>query len=65
MLDLPSATLLLTVLCILWFQLAARRILELCDNLGFQLHRLIPGFFEEKTRRLLQTDGLFLRVRAV
>ena len=42
-----------------------RRILELCDNLGFQLHGLIPGFFEEKTGRLLQMDGLFLRVRAV
>jgi FkbM family methyltransferase len=41
-----------------------RRILELCDDLGFQLHGLIPGFFEEKTGRLLQMDGLFLRVGA-
>jgi FkbM family methyltransferase len=39
-----------------------RRILDLCENLGFQLHGLIPGFFEEKTGRLLQMDGLFLRV---
>ena len=38
-----------------------RRMLELCENLGFQLHGLIPGFFEEKTGRLLQMDGLFLR----
>jgi FkbM family methyltransferase len=38
-----------------------RRILELCDGLGFQLHGLIPGFYEEKTGRLLQMDGLFLR----
>ena len=42
-----------------------RRILELCDNLGFQLHGLIPGFFEEKTGRLLQMDGLFLKNGAV
>ncbi len=38
-----------------------RRILELCENLGFQLYGLIPGFFEEKTGRLLQMDGLFLK----
>jgi FkbM family methyltransferase len=38
-----------------------RRILELCESLGFQLHGLIPGFYEEKTGRLLQMDGLFLR----
>lgn len=43
-----------------------RRILELCENLGFQLHGLIPGFFEEKSGKLLQMDGLFLRMpRAV
>ena len=38
-----------------------RRILELCENLGFQLYGLIPGFFDEKTGRLLQMDGLFLK----
>jgi FkbM family methyltransferase len=38
-----------------------RPMLELCENLGFRLHGLIPGFFEEKTGRLLQMDGLFLR----
>ena len=38
-----------------------RRILELCEGLGFRLHGLIPGFYEEKSGRLLQLDGLFLR----
>lgn len=38
-----------------------RRMLELCEGLGFHLHGLIPGFYEEKSGRLLQTDGLFLR----
>jgi FkbM family methyltransferase len=38
-----------------------RRILELCEGLGFQLHGLIPGFYEEKSGKLLQMDGLFLR----
>jgi FkbM family methyltransferase len=38
-----------------------RRILEICENLGFQLHGLIPGFFNEATGRLLQMDGLFLK----
>ncbi len=38
-----------------------RRILELCEGLGFYLHGLIPGFYEEKSGRLLQMDGLFLR----
>jgi len=38
-----------------------RRILELCEGLGFHLHGLIPGFYEETSGRLLQMDGLFLR----
>lgn len=38
-----------------------RRILELCEGLGFQLHGVIPGFYEERSGRLLQMDGLFLR----
>jgi FkbM family methyltransferase len=38
-----------------------RRILELCEGLGFQLHGFIPGFYEETSGRLLQMDGLFLR----
>jgi FkbM family methyltransferase len=42
-----------------------RHMLELCENLGFRLHGLIPGFFEEKTGRLLQMDGLFLKDGAV
>jgi hypothetical protein len=39
-----------------------RRILELCEGLGFQLHGVIPGFHDEKTGRLLQMDGLFIRL---
>jgi FkbM family methyltransferase len=38
-----------------------RRVLELCESLGFELHGLIPGFYESKTNRLLQADGLFLK----
>jgi FkbM family methyltransferase len=38
-----------------------RRILEVCEGLGFQLHGLIPGIYEEKSGRLLQMDGLFVR----
>jgi FkbM family methyltransferase len=38
-----------------------RRMLELCENLGFKLHGVIPGFYEERTGRLLQMDGLFVR----
>jgi FkbM family methyltransferase len=38
-----------------------RRALELCEKLGFELHGLIPGFYDEKSGRLLQMDGLFLR----
>jgi FkbM family methyltransferase len=41
-----------------------RRILELCEALGFQLNGVIPGFCEQKTGRLLQMDGLFLRIDA-
>jgi FkbM family methyltransferase len=38
-----------------------RRMLELCESLGFRLHGLIPGFYDPKTGQLLQMDGLFLR----
>lgn len=38
-----------------------RRSLELSEALGFQLHGLIPGFYDNETGRLLQMDGLFLR----
>ena len=38
-----------------------RRMLEMCEGLGFQLHGVIPGIYEEKSGRLLQMDGLFLR----
>jgi FkbM family methyltransferase len=39
-----------------------RRMLELCEGLGFRLHGLIPGFYELKSGRLLQMDGLFRRL---
>jgi hypothetical protein len=38
-----------------------RHILEICERLDFQLHGLIPGFYDEKSGGLLQMDGLFLR----
>jgi FkbM family methyltransferase len=38
-----------------------RHILELCERLDFQLHGLIPGFYDENSGGLLQMDGLFLR----
>ena len=38
-----------------------RRMLNLCEGLGFKLYGLIPGFCEAKTGRVLQMDGLFLR----
>jgi FkbM family methyltransferase len=38
-----------------------RRMLEICDDLGFQLHGLIPGIYDEKSGQLLQMDGLFVR----
>jgi FkbM family methyltransferase len=38
-----------------------RRMLELCDQFGFNLYGLIPGFYEKHSGRLLQLDGLFLR----
>jgi FkbM family methyltransferase len=41
-----------------------RRMLELCESLGFQLHGLIPGFYAEKSGQLLQMDGLFLKMGA-
>jgi FkbM family methyltransferase len=41
-----------------------RRMLELCEQVGFELYGLMPGFYEAKTGRLLQVDGLFLRTTA-
>jgi FkbM family methyltransferase len=38
-----------------------KRMLDVSAGLGFGLYGLIPGFFEERTGRLLQMDGLFLR----
>jgi len=42
-----------------------RRMLELCESLGFRLHGLIPGFYHSKTGQLLQMDGLFLKLDAI
>jgi FkbM family methyltransferase len=38
-----------------------RRMLDLCESLGFELHGVIPGFYDMKTARLLQMDGLFIK----
>jgi FkbM family methyltransferase len=38
-----------------------RRMLELSQDLGFELHGLIPGFCDKLSGKLLQVDGLFLR----
>jgi FkbM family methyltransferase len=42
-----------------------RRILDLSEMLGFQLHGLLPGFHDQKSGALLQIDGLFLRTDAL
>jgi FkbM family methyltransferase len=39
-----------------------RRMLEVCETAGFTLQGLIPGFHDAKSGRLLQVDGLFLRL---
>jgi FkbM family methyltransferase len=38
-----------------------RHMLDLCQDLGFELHGLIPGFCDRSSGKLLQADGLFLR----
>jgi hypothetical protein len=38
-----------------------RHLLDVCAGLGFELHGLIPGFFDASRGRLLQVDGLFSR----
>jgi FkbM family methyltransferase len=38
-----------------------RHMLELTERNGFELYGLMPGFYEERSGRLLQADGLFLR----
>jgi hypothetical protein len=38
-----------------------RRMLELCEQFGFYLYGMMPGFYDEQSGRLLQVDGLFLR----
>ena len=41
-----------------------RRMLEICEAAGFELHGLVPGFHDPASGRLLQMDGLFLRSAA-
>jgi FkbM family methyltransferase len=41
-----------------------RRMLEVCETAGFELHGLVPGFHDAASGRLLQMDGLFLRSQA-
>jgi FkbM family methyltransferase len=41
-----------------------RRMLEVCEDAGFELHGLVPGFHDAASGRLLQMDGLFLRREA-
>lgn len=38
-----------------------RHMLDVCQDLGFELHGLIPGFCDRSSGKLLQADGLFLR----
>ena len=38
-----------------------KRVLELCEQLGFELYGLMPGFYEQSSGKLLQVDGLFLK----
>lgn len=38
-----------------------RRMLEVCEDAGFALHGLMPGFHDPASGRLLQMDGLFIR----
>jgi FkbM family methyltransferase len=41
-----------------------RRVLELCEQSGFELYGLMPGFFEQSSGKLLQVDGLFVKAGA-
>jgi FkbM family methyltransferase len=41
-----------------------RHLLDVCAGLGFELHGLIPGFYDPRQGRLLQMDGLFSRIRS-
>lgn len=42
-----------------------QQMLSLCEELHFELHGLIPGFFDRNSGKLLQMDGLFLRAGEV
>jgi hypothetical protein len=42
-----------------------RRMLGLCEDAGFELHGLVPGFHDPASGRLLQMDGLFLKSGAL
>jgi FkbM family methyltransferase len=38
-----------------------RHMLDVCQELGFELHGFIPGFCDTSSGKLLQVDGLFVR----
>ena len=42
-------------------QLLFKEMLELLNELGYELYAVIPGFADPKTGRLLQMDGIFFR----
>ncbi len=42
-------------------QLLFKEMLELIEQLGYELHGVIPGFADPRTGRLLQMDGIFFK----
>ena len=42
-------------------EIAWREIVDRLDHLGYDLHLVIPGYFERKLARQLQIDGVFVR----
>ncbi len=42
-------------------QLLFKEMLELLEELGYELHAVIPGFTDPKTGRLLQMDGILFK----
>ena len=42
-------------------QLLFKEMLDFLEELGYELHAVIPGFTDPKTGRLLQMDGIFFK----
>ena len=42
-------------------QVLLYEMISILDNLGFEVHGIIPGFTDIKTGRMLQVDGIFIR----